>query len=237
MDLKNATVFVTGGNRGLGLGFVKEAVARGAAKVYAGMRTIGDFAEPGVTAVTLDVTDAKSVETAAAACSDVDILINNAGIAAVLENALDGDFDKTSRHLFETNYYGLARTTQAFAPGLRRRRKAAIINVLSNASWLPVPRLTAYAATKAAAWSYTNHARLYFNEFNIQVLALHVGYVDTDLTKRLDVPKTSVADVVSRTFDALVAGQNEVFADEGTRALKATLSSDKSGYIDPSPFA
>lgn len=61
MSIKGAVVFVTGASRGLGLAFVREAVARGAAKVYAGVRNPDSFSEPGVTPVKLDVTDSRSV--------------------------------------------------------------------------------------------------------------------------------------------------------------------------------
>jgi hypothetical protein len=70
-------------------------------------------------------------------------------------------------------------------------------------------------------------------EERIQVLGLHVGVMDTDLTRGFDVPKSAPADVARQTFDALEAGESEILADEQTRALKRTLSSKHSAYIDP----
>ena len=58
MDVKNATVFITGANRGLGLAFAREARRRGATKIYAGMRNASGFEEPGIVPVWIDVTDA-----------------------------------------------------------------------------------------------------------------------------------------------------------------------------------
>ncbi len=233
MNIKGSVVFVTGANRGLGLAFARGALARGAAKVYAGMRNTQGFDEPGLISIEIDVTDPASVTTAAAACQDVTLLVNNAGIAAVVDNPLDAAVESLSRSVLETNYYGVVRVTQAFAPILIRNGKAAIINVLSNASWLPIPFLTPYSVSKAAVWSYTNHVRLHLKDQNVQVLGLHVGFIDTDLTKGVDVPKVLPVDVVRDTLDALEAGKSEVMADEGTRTLKRSLSSDVPGYIDP----
>jgi len=233
MNIKGSVVFVTGANRGLGLAFARGALARGAAKVYAGMRNTQGFDEPGLIPIEIDVTDPASVTTAAAACQDVTLLVNNAGIAAVVDNPLDAAVESLSRSVLETNYYGVVRVTQAFAPILIRNGKAAIINVLSNASWLPIPFLTPYSVSKAAVWSYTNHVRLHLKDQNVQVLGLHVGFIDTDLTKGVDVPKVLPVDVVRDTLDALEAGKSEVMADEGTRTLKRSLSSDVPGYIDP----
>ncbi|WP_354677599.1 SDR family NAD(P)-dependent oxidoreductase [Cupriavidus plantarum] len=93
MDVKNATVFITGASRGLGLAFAREAVRRGAAKVYAGMRNIDGFKEPGIVPVKIDVTDKASIAAAAKIAADTTLLINNAGIAALIEGPLAGPDD------------------------------------------------------------------------------------------------------------------------------------------------
>ena len=93
--------------------------------------------------------------------------------------------------------------------------------------------LAPYAASKAAAWSYTNQLRLSLHERGIQILGLHVGFVDTDLTHGIDVPKASPEDVVRQTYDALALGKSEVMADKGTALLKSTLAAEIPGYITP----
>lgn len=234
MKIKNSVIFITGANRGIGLAFAREAIARGASKVYAGMRNVDGFNEPGLTPIKVDVTDSKSVGAAARAAPDVTLLINNAGIADLTQDPLAGSFEEQCRRLFETNYYGIMRTTQAFVNTFPTDGTGGIINVLSDATWRVLPDLTAYSATKAAAWNYTNNVREFLKERNIQVLGLHVGFVDTDLTKRLNVPKSSPVDVVRRSYDALEAGQKEILADENTKELKRTLSADVAAYLDPS---
>jgi NAD(P)-dependent dehydrogenase (short-subunit alcohol dehydrogenase family) len=233
MDIKNATVFITGANRGLGLAFAREARRRGAAKVYAGMRKTDGFNEPGIIPVKIDVTDPASIAAAAELAADTTLLVNNAGIAALIDGPLSADVAAQSARMFDTNYYGVVRITQAFEPILSKKPNTGIINVLSDIVWLPRPILTPYAASKAAAWSYTNQLRFHLRERGVQVLGLHVGFVDTDLTNGLDVPKASPEDVVRQTYDALTAGKSEVMADKGTVVLKSALAADEPGYITP----
>jgi NAD(P)-dependent dehydrogenase (short-subunit alcohol dehydrogenase family) len=235
MDVTNATVFITGANRGLGLAFARAARSRGAAKVYAGMRNTSGFDEPGIIPVRIDVTDKASIAAAAELAADTTLLINNAGIAALIDGPLANDVEEQSQRLFDTNYYGVVRVTQAFEHVLLAKPHAAIINVLSDIVWLPRPILTPYAASKAAAWSYTNQLRFHLRERGVQVLGLHVGFVDTDLTNGIDVPKASPENVVRQTYDALVAGKSEVMADKGTAVLKSTLAAEVPGYITPPP--
>jgi NAD(P)-dependent dehydrogenase (short-subunit alcohol dehydrogenase family) len=224
---------VTGASRGLGLAFAREALSRGAAKVYAGVRNPEGFNEPGIIPVKLDVTDPDSVIAAAKIASDVTVLVNNAGIAEVSESPLADNVEEQARRIFETNFYGVMRTTSAFQASLPGDGNGAVINVLSDVTWRAVPILAPYSASKAAAWSYTNNLRLHLKARNIAVVGLHVGFVDTDLTKGFDVPKANPMDVVRQTYDALEAGESEVLADVGSRALKQSLSASVPGYIDP----
>src|SRR4051794_26588330 len=139
MKLRGSTVFITGANRGIGLAFARQARDFGAAKVYAGMRNTAGFAEPGLIPVQIDVTDPALIARAASQATDVTILVNNAGIGTAVENALDAGVEEVSRNMFEVNYYGVIRVTKAFVPVLAKSSESAIINVLSIASWLPVP--------------------------------------------------------------------------------------------------
>src|SRR4051812_25095045 len=83
MKLDNATVLITGANRGIGLAFAREALARGARKVYAGARDPASIHLPGVEPVRLDVTNPDDIAAAVERCGDVTLLINNAGIATL----------------------------------------------------------------------------------------------------------------------------------------------------------
>ena len=89
---------------------------------------------------------------------DVQVVVNNAGVLHVaipLTASLD-----TARLELETNYLSLVSMTQAFAPVLERNGGGAFVNVLSVFSWVATPLISTYSASKAAAWSFTNAARL-----------------------------------------------------------------------------
>ena len=223
MKLDNATVLVTGANRGLGLEFARQALARGAKKVYAGARDPASVTLAGVTPVRLDVTDAAGVAALARELPDVDLVINNAGIAHFQQVLADGGEDSLQAML-ATNVFGILAMSRAFAPVLGRNGGGAFLNVLSVASWISSPALAAYGVSKAAAWSLTNALRNELREQRTQVLGLHVGFIDTDLTRDIALPKLAPATVVERGFAALEAGADEVMIDELTQAVKAGLS-------------
>ena len=81
MKLQDAVVLITGANRGIGLAFAQAALERGARKVYAGARSPSSISTPAVVPVKLDVTSDDDVAAAARNCSDVTLVVNNAGIA------------------------------------------------------------------------------------------------------------------------------------------------------------
>ena len=237
MKLDNATVLITGANRGLGLAFAREALARGARKVYAGARDPASITLPGVEPIRLDVTRSEDVAAAARHCSDVTLLINNAGIAVTGGFLAEGSID-SARAQLDTNFFGPLRLSQAFAPVLAAHGGGAILNVLSVASWINSPLLAMYGASKSAAWALTNGLRHELRAQHTQVLGMHVGFVDTDLTRGFDVPKSTPEEVVRRTFDALEAGAEEVLVDERTRQVKQGLSAEPGVYLrDPRTLA
>lgn len=230
MELKNATVLITGANRGIGLAFAREALARGARKVYAGARDPASISLPGLQAIKLDVTSDEDVAAAAALAKDVTLVINNAGIAATGGFLADDSIESARRHL-ETNLLGPLRVAKAFAPVLAANGGGALLNVLSIASWINRPLLGVYGMSKSAAWALTNGLRHELREQGTQVLGLHMGFVDTDLTRGLDAPKSTPESVVRQAFEALEAGAEEVLADDATRQVKQGLAAEPPVYL------
>jgi NAD(P)-dependent dehydrogenase (short-subunit alcohol dehydrogenase family) len=230
MKIANATVLVTGANRGIGLAFAREALARGAKRVYAAARDPSTVKLAGVVPIQLDVTDAGQVARAARDCGDVEIVINNAGVAELGGFLQDASLDATRRQ-FEVNFFGMQRMAQAFAPVLAAHGGGAMLNVLSIASWINRPLLGTYGATKSAAWALTNGLRHELRAQGTQVTALHMGFVDTDLTKGIDMPKASADEIVKIALDGLEAGQDEVLGDDGTRGVKLSLSTPAPAYL------
>ena len=138
MKLDQATVLITGANRGIGLAFAKAALERGARKVYAGARNPDSVKLAGVTPLRLDVTSPADVAAAVQIAGDTTLVINNAGIA--LFGGVNAPMRRAMlrRHL-ETNVLGVLRVSQAFAPVLARNGGGALLNVASIASWLSGP--------------------------------------------------------------------------------------------------
>ncbi len=223
MKIEGSVALVTGANRGLGKAFAEELLARGAAKVYATARDAASITDPRVVPLRLDVTDPASVRAAAEQAADVQLLVNNAGIATGA-GVLDGE--EALRREMETNYYGLVRVSSAFAPVLAANGGGAIVNMLSALSWLSLPDTAGYSAAKAAAWAATNALRLALREQGTLVTAVHAGYIDTDMAAHVDGPKAAPGEVVAQVFDAVEAEQPEVLADETSRRVKAGLSGD-----------
>lgn len=230
MKVENAVALVTGANRGIGLAFARELLARGARKVYAGARDTATITQAGVQAVRLDVNHTDDVTATAALASDVTLVINNAGIAQP-GGFLLPDSEDVARRLFETNFFAVLRMSKAFAPILKANGGGALLNVLSVASWVNGGELAAYSASKSAAWSLTNALRNELAAQKTQVLALHMGYVDTDLTHGFDVPKSSPGEIVKRALDGLESGLDEVLADEVTVQVKQGMTAARPSYL------
>lgn len=133
------------------------------------------------------------------------------------------------RWMLETNVFGILNMSQHFAPVLQRNG-GAFVNVLSVASWKSNPALAGYAVTKATAWNLINGVQDALREQGTQVLGVHVGMIDTDLTRGFDLPKLSPDTVVARSFAALEAGAGEVLVDEIVRAVKQGLIAEPPLY-------
>jgi NAD(P)-dependent dehydrogenase (short-subunit alcohol dehydrogenase family) len=233
MKIDGSVALVTGANRGLGRVYARELVSRGAAKVYGAARNPAAVTDPGVTAIALDITDPARVAQVAAQCTDVTLLINNAGVLTystfIGAPGLDG-----ARAEMETNYFGTLRMCRAFAPVLAANGGGAIVNMLSVTSFYTNPLDASYGASKAAAWSLTNGVRLELHHQGTLVVAVHASFIDTDMAAlATNVPKDSPESVAQQVLDAVEAGQIEVLADERTRTVKAELSRDQELIYPP----
>ena len=225
MNIQDTTVLVTGANRGIGKAFADALLDRGATKVYAAVRDVTTVADPRLVPVQLDVTDSDRVAAVARELDDVQVVVNNAGvlnIAVPLSASLD-----VARVELETNYLSLISVTQAFAPVLERNGGGAFVNVLSAFSWVATPLLTTYSASKAAAWSFTNAARIELKRQGTHVVGVHPGPVDTDMTAAIELEKIPPATVATSALDALEADEPEAVVDDFSRAIKAGLSDDQ----------
>lgn len=221
MDINGKTALVTGANRGLGRQLAAQLRDRGAT-VYAAARNPATVDLPGVTPIALDITDPASVAAAAAATSGVAILVNNAG-SSTGSSLLTGDLADIRLEL-DTHFFGTLAVIRAFAPQLAAQQDSAILNILSALSWVSFPQTAAYCAAKSAEWSLTNALRLELAPQGTRVSSLHVGYMDTDMARNVDAPKSDPAVIAKIAVDGIEAGDAEIIADEVSRRVQAGLA-------------
>jgi NAD(P)-dependent dehydrogenase (short-subunit alcohol dehydrogenase family) len=231
MELKDKVVLVTGANRSIGKAFVALAREAGARRVYAAIRSEAAARSVQGIPVLLDITNPVAAVHAASVCEDVEVVINNAGFLAPGPLVGAAGAASLDRHL-AVNATGLLNVSQAFAPVLKRNGGGAFINILSVLSWLSLEHTGAYSVSKAAAWAITNSLRVELKGQNTHVLAVHPGYVDTDMTAGLDVPKMSPHEVATLVFAALARGESELVLSQEGAWVKQNLSSPTPPYLN-----
>ena len=214
MTIEGKTVLVTGAGRGIGRALVEEALAGGAARVYAGMRQPVEHPDGRVTPLILDITSPEQIREAAGQVESLDILINNAGV--FLYDDLS-DRVALERHL-AVNLYGTYDVTQAFLPALIRSR-GAIVHIGTIAALAPIPLTPAYSVSKAAAFNLVQSLRILLAGQGVRVHAVLSGPVDTDMVRDLDVPKSSPESVARAIFNGIDDGEEDIFPDPFSRAL------------------
>jgi len=230
MMISGSTALVTGANRGLGKALVRALVEAGCAKVYAGARNVAGIAPDRVVQpLQLDITNTEQVAAAAARCGDIDILINNAGVAGFTA-ALAAPTMDNARLEIETNYFGTLSMCRAFAPVLARNGGGALVNMLSVVSWFNVPMQGTYCASKAAEWSLTRAVRFELRAQGTLVVAVYAGYIDTDMTSALTLPKTSPDVIAARLLEGIESGSEEILADERAQSVHRDLFKDGEAF-------
>lgn len=230
MNIENSVVLVTGANRGIGRALVEALLQRSAARVYATARRLADLTpvvaldRKRVVAVQMDVTKPYEIDAAAALAKDVNLLINNAGVldfgsvlevpAAALQRAMD------------TNYYGMLHTTRAFAPSIDANGGGAVVNILTLVALASMPRIGAYNASKAAAWSMTQALRADLAGRGIQVFGVFPGPVDTEMARGIELPKASASDVADSIVEGIEAGTEDIFPDPMSQQIYSAWKVD-----------
>ena len=209
MKIEGSTILITGANRGIGKALVSAALDNGAARVYAGTRVPLAQADGRVVPVRIDVTDEAQVAAAAAQVHELDILINNAGIA--LYDDLS-DPEVLEAHL-AVNLFGTHRMTQAFRPALERSR-GALVNNVSLMALAPFPVTPAYAVSKAAAFNLTQSLRALLAPTGVSVHAVMTGPTDTDMTRGFEIPKATPESVAQAILAGVETGDEEIFPDQ-----------------------
>ena len=161
------TVFVTGATAGFGAATARRFAQSGARVIVSGRRVDrlaplqAEFGEL-VHAIALDVRDRAAVVAAIDALPAefalVDVLVNNAGLAAGLEPAQNADLDDWDA-MVDTNVKGLMYVTRAILPGMVARNRGHVINLGSTAGEFPYPGGNVYGATKAFVYQFSLNLR------------------------------------------------------------------------------
>ena len=186
------TVFVTGASAGFGAAITRRFVAEGA-RVVATARSEDKLAAlaselgEAVLPVVLDVQDADAVTSVIAALpgewGQVDVLVNNAGLAKGLEPAHQAqlaDWDQ----MIATNVTGLVHVTRALLPGMVERGRGHVINIGSIAGTYPYPGGNVYGATKAFVHQFSLNLRSDLHGTGVRVTTIEPGMVGgTDFSK------------------------------------------------------
>jgi NAD(P)-dependent dehydrogenase (short-subunit alcohol dehydrogenase family) len=225
LEIENCVALVTGANRGLGKAYAEALLAAGAAKVYAGARDPASIVDPRVTPIELDVTRNEDIAAAAKRCTDVTLLVNNAGVM-LNRSMLAPDGESALRAELEVNVFGVLRMARAFAPILAQNGGGAIANMLSVVSWFVAPFGATYSASKHAALAVTEGLRMELKAQGTQVVGVYAGYIDTDMAASAPGPKTSPQKVAEETLAGIRNGADSVIVGERAREIWAAVRAD-----------
>jgi uncharacterized oxidoreductase len=212
MQVKDNTILITGGGRGIGRGLAEAFHAEGNQVIIAGRgknaleETVS--ANPGMKSATVDMTDADAIVRFAELMKRdypaLNVVIHNAGImrTEIVQNGGLSDAEE----MVATNLLGPIRLTAALLPLLLSQARAAIMTVSSGLAFVPLAITPTYCATKAAIHSYTQSLRYQLRQTSVEVLELAPPYVQTELlgTGQLTDPNAMpLQDFISETMHIL----------------------------------
>jgi len=186
--IKGRTVLVTGANRGIGKAIVESFLQEGAEKIYTASRdlktliTLQNLYGDKVVPLHIDLNKPDTITAAAEIATDVDVVVNNAGMLKIEKPLSLNAIDEFKQEM-EVNVYGLMRVAQAFAPVLKANGGGTLIQLNSVASIKSFADLSTYCASKAASYSITQSLRDTLQEQGTQVISVHPGPIATDMAE------------------------------------------------------
>lgn len=227
MKIENRVVLVSGANRGIGKAIVEELLKNDVKKVYAGARSLASlpqFNDDRVVPVELDITNANLVRNVAEKANDIDLLINNAGVAT-FSSILTGGIEDLHKNM-NTNFFGTLEMIKAFVPVLEKSESSAIVNVATIGAFASFPIAGAYCTSKAALFSMSQAIRSELAPKEISVHTVNPGPIDTDMAKEFEGDKTSPEETAKNIIVGLRDDTADIFPDPGSQAMFAVWKKD-----------
>ena len=199
IEIKEKVAMITGSSSGIGLetaltlarkGFLTYATMRNLAKSD-NIKAVADKDHLPIRIVQLDVTDDTSVNNAVQSIiketGRIDILVNNAGYA--LSGAFEDLSLKEIKNQYDTNFYGIIRTTQAVLPIMRKQTSGRIINISSGLGLFGFPGMSAYSSTKFAMEGLSESMAYELDQFGIKVILIEPGVIRTNISNSIVIAK------------------------------------------------
>ncbi|HEY2796563.1 MAG TPA: SDR family NAD(P)-dependent oxidoreductase [Thermoanaerobaculia bacterium] len=234
MKLSGNTVLVTGGASGIGLGLAERFRRAGSEVIVCGRREekLREAQEriPGLRVRIADLAGEDGrvalAEWVVREFPALNVLVNNAGIQ-VHTSLLEASHWDQFREELAINLHAPIQLSMLLLPHLRRRERAAIVNVSSGLAFAPLARTPVYAATKAALHSFTQSLRRQVEGSGVEVVELIPPAVDTDLGgPGLHTFGVKVDELLDAVLPRIEAGEREVaygFAQQSSQASRAEL--------------
>lgn len=238
-EIQGKTALVTGANRGIGKSILEALLQQGVSKVYAAVRNPDSVAElvtehgEKVLPLELDLTKPETIQAAAKTASDVELVVNNAGVLTS-SSVLSGEALDSLAFELDANLFGLVRMAHAFAPVLKANGGGALVQLNSVVSIKSFPEFATYSASKAAAYSLTQS--LYW-ELKLQgtvVVSVHPGPIATDMGHAAGL--TEIAEPPSLVADELVKalkeGKLHAFAGTMAKEIEAAYAGFSAAVVE-----
>ncbi|WP_338811534.1 oxidoreductase (plasmid) [Agrobacterium leguminum] len=228
---------VTGASSGIGKA-TAEALARAGFTVFGTSRRKVESGPKQVTMLTCDVIDDASVSNLVSEvlsrAGRIDLLVNNAGLG-LFGGAEESSVEQV-KSLFEVNFFGLVRMTNAVLPSMRKNGVGRIINISSVLGFLPAPFSAFYGATKHAVEGYSESLDHETREFGVRVTLIEPAFTKSSFDqaalkpdaqlKEYDQARVRVDKLVQQAM--IIGDPPEVVAD--TVVMAATAARPKRRY-------